>query len=68
MKATIENRIRLSAVLVIIGLLVEGVTLMFVHPIAFLTFTFIGCLFLGAGVLLYLYSVVSLPTAPPPKE
>jgi len=54
---------RLSAVLLIVGLCVEAISLHWIHPIAFLAFFVIGGTFLGAGVLLFLYSIVfqSLP-------
>ena len=56
---------RLSGVLLIIGLCVETISLYWIHPIAFLAFFVIGGAFLGAGVLLFLYSIVSrsLPTS-----
>jgi len=49
---------RLSAVLLIVGLCVEAISLHWIHPIAFLAFFVIGGTFLGAGVLLFLYSIV----------
>jgi hypothetical protein len=55
----LESRIRISAILLIIGLVIEGGTLMWAHPTAFLAFAFIGCAFMGLGMLIFLYSLVS---------
>jgi hypothetical protein len=52
---------RLSGVLLIVGLCIEAISLHWIHPIAFLAFFVIGGTFLGAGVLLFLYSLVSRP-------
>jgi hypothetical protein len=50
--------LRLSAVLLLAGLCIEAISLHWIHPIAFLVFLFVGCVFLGVGVLLFLYSLV----------
>jgi hypothetical protein len=52
---------RLAGLLLIIGLCIEAISLQWVHPIAFLAFFVGGGSFLGAGVLLFLYSIVSRP-------
>jgi len=54
-----ERRIRQASVLVCLGLLVLLLTLVRIHPLAFVAFTVIGCPLLLAGVLLFLYSIVS---------
>lgn len=59
------RRLRLSGLLVILGLIVELVTLFWSHPTAFLVFLGLGGLLVGAGVLLYLFSIVTYPSAPP---
>jgi hypothetical protein len=53
------RRLQLSGALIAAGLLVEVVTLYWSHPLTFLTFIFLGGSLVGAGVLLYLYSIVS---------
>lgn len=55
----IERRLRVSGVLLILGLSVEATSLRWSHPTAFLVFLFLGGLFWGGGILLYLYSLVS---------
>jgi hypothetical protein len=56
---TVEKRVRLSAILISLGLLVQMTTLIRVHPLAFMAFILIGCPLVGAGIVLYLYSIVS---------
>jgi hypothetical protein len=55
----IERRVRLAGVLVCLGLLIQLLTLVRIHPLAFVAFIAIGCPLVAAGLLLYLYSVVS---------
>ncbi len=56
-----ERRLRISGVLLIAALVVEAASLLSSHPTAFLVFVFGGGLFMTAGFLVYLYSLVSLP-------
>jgi hypothetical protein len=62
--AAIERRLRISGLLIVLGLLVEGFSLIRIHPLAFLSFMFIGGGFLVAGIAIYLYSVVSIASPP----
>jgi hypothetical protein len=55
----IERRIRWSGMLVAAGLVVQMLTLLWTHPLAFMAFILIGCPLVGAGILLYLYSLAS---------
>jgi hypothetical protein len=55
----IERRIRWSGMLVVAGLVVQMLTLLWTHPLAFMAFILIGCPLVGAGILLYLYSLAS---------
>ncbi len=55
-----EKRLRLSAIFVVFGLAIEAVTLLGMHPLAFLTFMFAGGTCLAAGFGIYLYALVSL--------
>jgi hypothetical protein len=55
----IERRIRWSGLLVVIGLVVQMITLIWVHPLAFMAFLLIGCPLVAAGIILFLYSIVS---------
>ena len=57
------RRLRISGALIIAGLLVELLSLVRIHPLAFLTFMFVGGGFLIAGIALYLYSIMDAPSA-----
>jgi hypothetical protein len=65
MSALMERRLRTSGTLIVLGLLVEALSLVRIHPLAFLGFMFVGGGFLILGITIYLYSLVSV--AEPPK-
>jgi hypothetical protein len=56
---TIERRICWSGLLIVVGLLLQMLTLLWTHPLAFMCFLMIGCPLVAAGMLLFLYSLVS---------
>jgi len=60
----LEGRLRVSGILIVIGLLVEALSLVRIHPLAFLGFMFIGGGFLVVGVAIYLYSLVTVGSPP----
>ena len=53
------GRLQLSGLLIAAGLGVELATLFWNHPISFFLFLCLGSLLVGAGMLLYLWSVVN---------
>ena len=55
----LSHRLRLAAILMTLGLVIEVATLGSIHPFAFLTFAFFGMTLVGVAVLLYLYAIVS---------
>jgi hypothetical protein len=55
----LSRRLKLSGILVSVGLAVEAVTMAWSHPTAFLAFLLLGGTLVGLGVLMYLYSIVS---------
>jgi len=59
---TIERRIRWSGMLIVLGLLLQMLTLLWTDPLAFMCFLMIGCPLVVAGMLLFLYSLVSHQT------
>lgn len=59
----IERRIRLAGLLIVLGLLCQLITFLWVHPLAFMAFLLIGCPLVGLGILVYLYSLVSIGPA-----
>jgi hypothetical protein len=59
-KNPLEQRLQLSGILLTLGLLVETLCLLWKGPLAFLVFAGLGCLLLFAGILVYLFSLVSI--------
>jgi hypothetical protein len=55
----ISRSLRIAGLLLLLGLLTEAISLHWSHPLAFIVFVCLGGVFLCAGVLLYLYSLVS---------
>lgn len=55
---TLHRRIRISGVLLLIGLLIETISLIWFTPLTFTLFGMVGLTFVGAGILLYLWSLV----------
>jgi hypothetical protein len=57
----VERRLQISGVLIILGLLVEALCLAWRGPLAFLVFLGLGGLLMFAGIVLFLFSLVSTP-------
>lgn len=55
----IERRIRLAGLLIVLGLISQLVTFLWIHPLAFMAFLLLGCPLVAAGILIYLYSLVT---------
>ena len=55
----ISRSLRLSGSFLILGLGIELISLLWEKPLAFLLFAFVGGFLFFAGILLYLYSLVS---------
>ncbi len=52
-----NRRLRISSILIAIGLLIELITLMWRHPLSFILFMSVGGILLAAGILFFLYSL-----------
>ena len=61
------RRLKLAGLLVSLGLLIEATTLFWAHPTAFLAFLLLGGVLVAAGVVLYLLSIATFPSAPPER-
>jgi hypothetical protein len=55
----ITKRVRVAGVFILLGLVVEGLSLMWNHPLSFVAFIGIGGLLLAAGVVTYLFMLLS---------
>jgi predicted membrane channel-forming protein YqfA (hemolysin III family) len=56
-----EKRLQLAGIFLILGLLVEAFCLVWKGPLAFLVFLALGGILLFAGIVAYLFSLVSIP-------
>jgi len=56
-----ERRLQIAGVFLILGLLVEALCLVWKGPLAFLVFLGLGGILLFAGIVVYLFSLVSIP-------
>lgn len=63
-RSTVEGRIRFAAFLILLGLVVEAVTLNILHPLSFIAFAGVGGLLIGSGIILFLLAL--LRAAEPP--
>lgn len=53
-----QRLLRISSGLIILGLLVEIVSLLWFHPLSFVLFAFVGASLIGLGIVVYLASLV----------
>jgi polyferredoxin len=58
-RPAVEKRLRWAGALIGLGLLIQLLSFIWIHPLAFITFAVIGCPLVVAGVILFLYSIVS---------
>jgi len=54
----IEGRVRLAAILILVGLAVQLSTFLVNHPLSFMIFIFVGSPLVVAGAAIYLVGVV----------
>jgi len=54
----IQRFLQVSSSLVILGLLVEIVSLLWFHPLSFVLFIFVGVILMGLGIVVYLLLLV----------
>ncbi len=55
----LSARLRWAGILIAAGLLIELATLFWIHTVSLFLFLGVGTLLVGAGMLLYLWSVVT---------
>jgi hypothetical protein len=60
----IQRLLQVSSALVIVGLLVEIVSLLWFHPLSFVLFAFVAGTLVALGILTYLVSLVIVATPP----
>ena len=60
---SINARLRLSGGLIVLGLLVQALSLLWNHPLSFIAFVSLGGLLVAGGIVLYLFTLVSISSA-----
>jgi hypothetical protein len=63
-----ESRIKKSAIIVTIGLVVALISLIMHHPLAFVLFLVFGALIIVIGMLYYLFSLAKGTDAATPQQ
>ena len=53
----VEKRLRWAGLLIALGLAVQLLTFIWIHPFAFIAFALIACPLVLAGIFLYLYAL-----------
>lgn len=66
--ASLDKVLRQAAVVIALGLLIELLSLMEIHPSAFLIFALGGVLLVAAGVAHYLLALLRFSRSPAPTE
>jgi hypothetical protein len=64
----IRRLLQVSSGLVILGLLLEIVSLLWFHPLSFVLFAFVAAALIGLGILVYLVSLVFVVSPPAEKR
>jgi hypothetical protein len=59
----LERRLQVAGSLLLLGLLIEALSVVWTRPVAFVVFVSLGGSLFAAGILLYLYSLVSIKAA-----
>lgn len=63
--SALEKPLRLAGMLLIAGLLVEAICLLWARPLAFILLVAAGGFLCAAGIVVYLYALVSARKATP---
>ena len=61
----ISKKLRIAGILIMVGLMVEALSLIWNHPLSFVAFLGISGLLVGAGIVLYLWALVSPGSSSP---
>lgn len=57
---TMDARIRGASAIVLLGVLIEAITLVWAGPVSFLVFMMVGCALVVLGIVYYLISLVTV--------
>lgn len=53
-----HSKLKLAAVCIVLGLIVEASTLSWSHPTSFIVFATVGVLLIASGIVIYLTAIV----------
>ena len=59
----IHAKLRLSGIFIVLGLVVQALSLLWNHPLSFIAFITVGGLLLAVGIVLYLLTLVNVAAA-----
>jgi hypothetical protein len=57
--AFVSKKLRLAGILIVLGLSVEGLSLVWNHPLSFIAFLGVGGLMIFVGIAIYLIALAS---------
>lgn len=60
MRSRIQRLLQISSALIVVGLLVEIASLLWLHPLSFVLFAFVAASLTGLGILVFLASLAFL--------
>ena len=60
----IYGKLRISGAFIILGLMVQALSLLWNHPLSFIAFVILGGLFQVIGIALYLLTLVNMAESP----
>jgi uncharacterized membrane protein len=60
----IHAKLRVSGMFIILGLIIQALSLLWNHPLSFIAFVTLGGLLLAIGIVLYLLAVVNMAGSP----
>ena len=61
----LQRRLQFAGSFLILALLIEAFTVLWTRPVAFVVFVGLSGVLFAAGIILYLYSMVSVKAVPP---
>ena len=54
----ISRLLRIASILIVVGLVAEVASLLWFHPLSFVLFAFVAAVLVGAGILVFLASLI----------
>lgn len=67
-ETAMQRLLRISSGLIVLGLVVEVASLSWFHPLSFALFAFVATALIGAGILVYLVSLLFVAAKPPTES